>query len=718
MIIETFSPFLAGETKTDAANSLTFTGRSLAATTAPPAAYAAPTWTVECAGVEKSCEAWGIATPVGNFLSLATDTVAFDVEVDAFDGAAPFAYNAWLSIYQNRLWNGTVWTGGTRWFYGRVSTTPRTGLANRESMSYTLAGVWECLERRVFEQPWRTYSGGVLISTSTSHLYLATGGNDTQGAITMVTTAAQIRSILDWCRLNGDPFLIGTIPTGIYVPIDEVRDLVCSECIRKMLRWQPDACSWVDYSTTPPTINFARRADLSPVTFAIGTKPLSAINITRRDDLLVPCVVLKYERVDETNNVPQPYTSIDKWPVAATGYESGAFKASIDLKGFQANYVSAPVEVSLDIPGSVAAGTVDTNAENWWKGHFPYLSTSRLDPEHPPILISCSVRPAGYLAYPRELTRGQLADWMTHTVAGVKTNVIGRQESLTATFEETTLETTGAGSKARKTVSLNIITTNALAPASGQTYRNYSTIESSTEGDLPPTGLAQAMYECLSTVQFSGSIELTEQEVCTALAALSLANRPGVGLCVNLLGGHADWHFMRAMVQSCSVDAFYGKTVFAFGPPAHLGIPDLIELLRVTRTRQIYNNPRMRGGSLASSTRVGLGKDTAATNTDGGAMSSSYQKLAAATANYIESDPIGANPAVPVVSHKLALGATTTGVTTASASGMRSTLTCGSKIIDLNTADITGNRTVKMREWSICVAGVTKKIQIPSTEAY
>ena len=628
MIIETFSPFLAGETKTDAANSLTFTGRSLAATTAPPAAYADPTWTVECAGVEKSCEAWGITTPAGNFLSLATDTVAFDVEVDAFDGAAPFAYNAWLSIYQNRLWNGTVWTGGTRWFYGRVSTTPRTGLANRESMSYTLSGVWECLERRVFEQPWRTYSGGALISTSTSHLYLGTGGNDTQGAILMVTTAVQIRSILDWCRLNGDPFLVGTIPTGIYVPVDEVRDLVCSECIRKMLRWQPDACSWVDYSTTPPTINFTRRADLSPVTFAIGTKPLSAANITRRDDLLVPCVVLKYERVDETNNVPQPYTSIDKWPAAATGYESGAFKASIDLKGFQANYVSAPVEVSADIPDSVAAGTVDTAAENWWKGHYPYYSSTDAGRTKAVSLISCSVRPAGFTPYKRELTRGQLADWMTHLVGGVRTAVIGRQEALTATFQETTIDDTGAKSIARKTVSLNIVTTNALAPPYGYTFRNYSTIESSTEGDLPPTGLAQAMYECLSTVQFSGSIELTEQEICTALAAQSLANRPGVGLCVNLTGGHADWLAMRAMVQSCSVDAFSGKTVFTFGPPAHLGIPDLMELLRVTRTRQIYNNPRMRGGSLASSTRVGLGKDTAASNTDGGATSYSQLRVA------------------------------------------------------------------------------------------
>jgi hypothetical protein len=667
-------------------------------------------WTLECGGVEKSAEAWGVANIVGRFASLATDVVTFDIATDAFDGTAPFTYGAWVSIRYGRTGSGTTWTGGTRWFYGQVKTIPRVGRAAGESIGYTLWGVWSCLERRVFEQPWYVWENNALALSSTSHLFLNVKETMTDG-IQMSTTAEQIGAVMDWCigtdttpvhaEADRDPIAKGDIPTGIYVPIDEVRDMTCAEVIKKQLRWIPDAVSWVDYSTAPyPTINFVRRSGLSACTFAIGTKPLADVEVTRRDDLLVPAVVLKFERVDETNGTPHFSLTTQIAPEGATGNAPGTFKATIDLKGYSSSYVSADVAVT----------PIALDSEAWWKAHYPHMTGDNVESV---TLISADARDEGFEAYPNELTRGQIADWMTHVDDGDIVGVIGRQESLKATFEIITANaTTGARLIERKTETLNIVATNAIT-------QTYTTLETYEAGDPVPAGLAAALYGCLSTYQYAGSITLTEEEINTALGLQGLANRPGVGMCVNLTGGVAEWATMNAMVQQAAVDVSSGTTTLTFGPPDHLGLDDLIELLRVTRGRQVFNNPRVRGGSLsAGSSRVGLGKDTGGANTDGGATSHSYQKVADVDAGYIESDP----KTDSMATHKMSYGSNTA-IRTVTATAARSITTAGTAIIDLNTADCTvtgvGEGTeIKIRELDYCDNGVLKKIRVVCSAPY
>src|SRR5262249_34743621 len=86
-----------------------------------------------------------------------------------------------------------------------------------------------------------------------------------------LTTGQQILAALDWCLapfVNANvppPFQIGRITPNVDVPIDEVRDITCAEVIHKMLRWSPDAVTYFDYTTTPPTFHCLRRADMNIV---------------------------------------------------------------------------------------------------------------------------------------------------------------------------------------------------------------------------------------------------------------------------------------------------------------------------------------------------------------------------------------------------------------------------------------------------------------------
>jgi hypothetical protein len=526
------------------------------------------------------------------------------------------------------------------------------------------------------------------------------------GVLGYATTAQQITEALEHSIAAGDPIQIGTAgdpplitsPIGITVPIDEVRDITIAEVIRKELRWHPDAVTWFDYSTSPPTLHIAQRPALPAATFNISTKPLSAVNIDRRDDLVLDAVMLKFEILSEPGGVQHQYIQTDYFPAESTAL--GVFKATIDLKGFSSSYIT----------GDIECAAIDVSSLAWWRSHFSYLAedNSRLLSLE---LVSAGGRPAGSEDYPSELTRGQLAEWMEYG---------GRQEKLMAIVTmEVEDPTTHAKEKRTQNISLDITATDAPAGT-----HHLTTLASYTAGDPVPVGLAEAFYNALKDVQYSGSVELTEQEVDTALRAQDITDRTGVGLVFNLTGGAgagAEWATMRAMVQEANFDVDTGRTVFTFGPPRHLGIDDMIELLMVTRRRMIYTNPAARGGTISGGSQIQLGKDLAATNTDGGAAAPQYQKVSGGGGAYIETDPVGDKPTAPVPSHKMVVGDTVS-QTTVSATAARSKLTLGDAIIDHNTADCVGwdkiKREIKIREIDFCKGDVLMKILVDCSEPY
>jgi len=92
--------------------------------------------------------------------------------------------------------------------------------------------------------------------------------------------------------------------------------------------------------------------------------------------------------------------------------------------------------------------------------------------------------------------------------------------------------------------------------------------------ETPPSGLAQAIYNAVSVLQYEGQITFTEAECSGSVL---------VGNVLNLTGGLTAWTTMAAQVQRIVEDIDRGQTEIGLGVAAHLGGRDLLELIRAFR---------------------------------------------------------------------------------------------------------------------------------------
>ncbi|HTH49409.1 MAG TPA: hypothetical protein VMB21_17970, partial [Candidatus Limnocylindria bacterium] len=133
----------------------------------------------------------------------------------------------------------------------------------------------------------------------------------------------------------------------------------------------------------------------------------------------------------------------------------------------------------------------------------------------------------------------------------------------------------------------------------------YSTTTQDVAAEPIPVGLARQLYEALADPQYDGQISLAAAE-CPAL---------GLGCVLNLTGGRPEWLSARALVQTAEYDIDSGTTTLRFGPANHLGVADIIELLRAARQRRITISYSARlTGTKAGSGANGLGLLTPTTS--------------------------------------------------------------------------------------------------------
>lgn len=516
-----------------------------------------------------------------------------------------------------------------QWFYGRVIPIPRTGEARYETVSYVLADPWWYLERQVFQQDWALYSEGSVRAVQKSRCILGQGYDGVA-----VNNGAVVRAAVEWAIAAGAPLQIGTIGVAVPMLFDEVQDMTCAEIIRRVLRLSPDAVTWIDHSTTPPTFNVARRTALTAVARAATGQPVKAVNITARGDLQVPAVVLKYERTVTVDEQTYETVEIEKYPPTATGREWNALVATIELAGDRFGFVSQKI-VSAEIPANLAANLA------WWKARHPWFNDSKISQ----IQIKSVTRTS---TLPRELQEGSLQDWMQKNSA---------EDTITALADYTLTNPDGSKTlMADEPISVRIVATNCLSG----TFRRLSDY---AEGEPKPVGLAKALYDAASELQFEGSYTIHEDE-CTRSV--------GMGRVLNLTGGRASWASMRALIQQVEEDIDGGNTTVIFGPAPHLGPGDLVDLLRANRRRRLAASLLVRSSGEVSDKQEAI------------ALSGKTPQTAATRG--------------PGVAKKL-------------------TITNGSRRIELDPA-LLNKSPMTVRELTICVDGAEKKIQILATEPY
>ena len=514
-------------------------------------------WTLKHSGIEKAFADWGLSQPGLRRRSQDIDVLSVTAPSQAFDQDPLFAYGDEVE----------VWRDGTRYFVGRCTQIPRSGTAKSESVRYEFSGPWWWLENLVYQQEW-----GAVIDTSNPKNSIA--GQYQSHVIVYqsrvggwIGIRTQIEDVITYAAGTGAPIQISSDIPDTLPAKEEVRDVPCSEIIRRALRWMPDAVTWFDYGTTPPTLHISRRGSLPAASLDINAGDLiSDIDVRPRYDLLYSVVALKFERIDTVNNASFRGTFTDKYPADQPERQLGALLATIDLVGVRETTISA----------SITSEVVIWNQTDWWKARVGWLSQPGVSFQITSLAVDdgdfapptdADPQPVGDL--PFELRSGQIAPWMPGAAA--------RRVTLRAKASVMLKDATGTtySQADNQDISTEITLTNLPTGT-------YTTVQSIEAGETPPVGLAQTVFEAVGTLHYEGTVTLDAEEVVT---------EPRLGQVLNLTGGRSEWSTMRGLVQQVDEDWERGSVTITFGPATHLGPADLLELLRVTRQRVMLTNP-------------------------------------------------------------------------------------------------------------------------------
>lgn len=331
-------------------------------------------------------------------------------------------------------------------------------------------------------------------------------------------------------------------------------------------------------------------------------------NINARYDLQAPSVQIFYETASVVNGAESLSLVKDFYPnplPTDPAKQFASLQFTVDLQGLQASVTTA--KISCD--------AISPSDPNWWLGkhpqYRPWQQDNPADADNPIASFSIDAstlqravnpptdsrgNPVADLGFMSELTTGQLTDWMT-----------SKAQRITLSVKATIVYRNGTQHKSPQelTLTYQCLSTNA---ASG-TYTNQ---EITAYAEPVPFGLAQAIYEAISILQFEGDVTLQEEDVSGLLS---------IGNVFNLTGGALpEWSTMAAMPQSVTEDIDSGQTTVRFGPPRNLSAGELVDLLRVNRMRLIRSVFSMRPAGTAGGTsgQVDLGNNTPEKNSVSG----------------------------------------------------------------------------------------------------
>lgn len=291
------------------------------------------TWTLKLnSGTAQTLAYWGIRNVQIAYKNLATDVMTFDVPM-SFDGTAPFAFDDTITLYRD----------STIHFKGRVAMSPRIASARSEYISYEIHGPWQYLEQLVLQQSWVIWDTINSADTDANKSKICFGLND---AGSFISTSVMLENVIDYAITYASaPLEIGDLPTGFNVPDWEATDVTCAEALRQILKWHPDAVSFFDYSTSPPTLNITSRADMSANTLT-NSSGITQLSVQSRPDLQPTGVVLNFERLatvtEGTEDVTKEYITQQKYPTLVSETASRVIVMTVDFKGENGGLTDPP----------------------------------------------------------------------------------------------------------------------------------------------------------------------------------------------------------------------------------------------------------------------------------------------------------------------------------------------------------------------------------------
>jgi hypothetical protein len=548
-------------------------------------------WTVEYGGAERTFEGWRFSRGKLAFKSLAPDIFSVQqIRSVALGPEIPFEGK--VIVRRGRTRDGNAFEGGRIVFVGYRTQASAIATAGMQGFAYAFEGPLYLLQDLMYRQQW--YSG------LTTHVLV---GIDQEGEY--VRTGAVIADVLTYAATQGVTIAQGSIEQGLYVPIDDKVDITCSEVMRQMARWSPDAVSWFDYSTEPnPTFHFRRRGDLEALTLDAlfddpEHRPINA-SPTPRYDLRKDYVLLLFESVGDVDGEPTFQITPQAAPEGHAGTGRRGLVSTINLRGPRFSSTEAEI-LSVDFtPGDLGPQGSPTE---YWIERIPALQTGRYSNVTLTYLgakdaLGDDVDVSGF-AY--ELADGQLSEDME-----LEDGDPVEWEKVRLWFEiefEHADESGALVGRAKQRLFLDKTVTNA---PSGM----YTTVEQEDDGEplAQFAGMAAYLLSATQELQFEGTHSLLDPY--DLLSDLGLEGATWMGKVLNLSGGDAAWAGMNALITQVDHDIDGQGVTLKFGPAPHLELSDLLDLTRNNRNRRNNTSKRVRTEGAATSDAVRLGQST------------------------------------------------------------------------------------------------------------
>jgi hypothetical protein len=541
-------------------------------------------------GVEKPLADWGIEDLEFEWENMAPHYVTFTVGGVPIDATTIFPYAATVEIFQNRNIANGVFSGGARWFYGRVEPWESRGTGSSEDQIGRLANPWWYLEHQIFKMSY-TAPGGTIYTTSRVVLGVQLI-NNTQFAF--CSTGQQIINALNWAIAAGAPIQIGNVAPWAMPPTDFQKNITCAEVIQKMWRIESDFVVVWDYSTMPyPTIHFLKgnaanlAPGLSPQQQApLLLKPLSfnlnagnfinRMKIKPRPDWQKSYVNIDYDMLNTSGQSTYLATFNDHYPDPLPADTESKFRGLdlyFDLTGSRVNITTEQATITT-------APFDYTSIAQWiaWKQELaaPTIQSVAIvtDANHPAPGITCTDTAAGGnpVAYSAlcncELLDGDYHDWMQNGTLQVYAQKV-RAIAWVQIIHKNGKKEYKQISKDFTAISINTGAAPTILYTQTSTLQQYA--------DPLISGLAKIMYQAFQSLAAEGEIESAESEISNSI---SFANS------LNFLSPtQPAWGTLNAIVQSISGSALRGISQVKFGAPLHLTAQALIDLSRVSRFR-------------------------------------------------------------------------------------------------------------------------------------
>lgn len=546
--------------------------------------------TLKYNGTEKTLAEWGIRAVTRNRQSQTASVVTFEQVVPSIADAPMFPAEAKLEFYKQPDDDDS--NTKFRWFVGWVAQTPHSQRSAREVHSYVAKDAFWYFERLVFQRLWYRQVDPADPQSSIVGGYVPWFllNNGTNGEY--MTTAEMLSEIIAFVNQAAVDEGLGAIMQAdanfpaVKIPKDERKNIMSLEAVRLQLRWLADATTWFDYNTEPPTLYCLRRTDQTAVDVALNDEIKSA-EFTPRDDLVVPGVILKYERTNSDDGHGRLETVIDAFPVNTTDRRFDVLPITIQLQGYATQYQKAEVTTRPVSQGASGFDSwlmaklpalndprVDFSTFAWTLSTYEFADGSVYDFSLPPS--ATNVPPADDML--NELVSGTITPGNWEMRGGNGTVSVDVKTVIAKGF--VTYDKNEGNGEVTKVVNKQISVRFNLTNCASGTFRRMT---SWAEADPIPEGLAQTLYEAYSVKHYEGNLTFHGE---------AAPDSPSLGNVVNVTGGRAEWETMRALVQAEREDIDNGTKSITVGPPAFLTASDLVSLLFVTRTRATWTAPQ------------------------------------------------------------------------------------------------------------------------------